>query len=138
MLDDRSLRGAAIVRAALIKEGNNMSTDETREALTAMVREGKAAGMYADVHGAAGFCTDHGQAALDVDAIRAAHGRTCTFCNGTNKCSAARLLDALAARDAEVERLTGEAQDALWERTRALNERDAARAEVASLRGDGT
>ena len=36
-----------------------MSTDETREALTAMVREGEAAGMYAADHGAAGFCTDH-------------------------------------------------------------------------------
>jgi len=48
-----------------------MTPDETREALAAMVREGKAAGMYADDHGAAGFCTDHGQPALDAAAIRA-------------------------------------------------------------------
>ena len=40
-----------------------MSTDDTREALAAMVREGKAAGMYAPDHGSAGFCTNHGQAA---------------------------------------------------------------------------
>jgi len=39
-----------------------MTTDDTREALTAMVREGEAAGMYATTdHGAAGFCTDHAQ-----------------------------------------------------------------------------
>ena len=48
-----------------------MSTDDTREALTAMVREGEAAGMYADDHGSAGFCTNHGQPALDFDVIRA-------------------------------------------------------------------
>ena len=40
-----------------------MTVDDTREALAAMVREGEAAGMYADDHGAAGFCTDHGQPA---------------------------------------------------------------------------
>jgi len=42
-----------------------------------------------------------------------------------------RVMD----RDAtEVERLTGEAQDALWERTHALNERDEAQARETALR----
>ena len=45
----------------------------------------------------------------------------------------AAVLEAVGYADllVEIERLTGEAQDALWERTRALNERDALVAKVA-------
>ena len=50
----------------VLPEGNAMSTNMTREALTAMVREGEEAGMYAE-HGAAGFCTGHGQADMSAD-----------------------------------------------------------------------
>jgi len=58
-----------------VDAGWRPDADERREALAAMVREGKAAGMYADDHGAAGFCTDHGQPALDVAAIQARSDR---------------------------------------------------------------
>src|SRR5665648_727306 len=59
---DGSERGPRRARRPALLRGDPMSTDDTREALAAMVREGKVAGMYADDHGAAGFCTDHGQA----------------------------------------------------------------------------
>jgi len=94
--------------------------DDTREALAAMVREGKAAGMYADDHGAAGFCTDHGHAALDVDAIRAradsmTKGDDPVYFAGTPVADVYALL-------AEVERLRGSA-DAWWgEYDKALTE----------------
>ena len=51
-----------------------MSTDDTREALTAMVREGEAAGMYADDHGSAGFCTVPGHEHEFAHACRACIG----------------------------------------------------------------
>lgn len=80
-----------------------MSTDDTRVALTAMVREGKAAGMYAD------------DPTRDVAAIRARAEAfrqaidTSSDRVGVRAIKSARdvpaLLDALAARDAEVGRL---------------------------------
>jgi len=83
--------------------------DETREALAAMVSEGEAAGMYADDHGAAGFCTGHGQAALDVDAIRESvetadgNGENCPLCvPGTDDlCAYHQGYDAGWAKGAE-------------------------------------
>jgi len=98
-------RGLALPWTVLYRPDTPATDGEPRDALAAMVREGKAAGMYADDHGAAGFCTDHGQAALDVDAIRRrveyaiSHG-------AVNHDLGRAILDALAARDAEVERLT--------------------------------
>jgi len=113
-----------------------MSADDAREALAAMVREGEAAGMYADDHGSAGFCTDHGQPAAHpttvAEAVEATGPWTCAHCGATGEgpephcVQLARIINGYdrtpaeqraADADAEVERLrevVGRIADHLW------------------------
>ncbi|MBK5248111.1 MAG: hypothetical protein JJE50_01555 [Actinomycetales bacterium] len=125
-----------------------MSTDETREALTAAVREGEAAGMYADDASSRVLVVGAFRASWDEDVLlgrvlrwQRDRGMTPDADDDREAVRAVldiqrplALLDVLAARDAEVERLTEAASVAEQYAGIAHEQRDEARAALVALR----
>ena len=124
-----------------------MTTDDTREALTAMVREGEAAGMYATTdHGAAGFCTDHAQVPARDALTEVAYRAWCDARKGKpeapgeyealySRTEAGWMTHVVAAVVAALDDLPRTALRRVWEeRQEASTERDAARAALDQVR----